>query len=103
MPVGHCAAARLAVCPTIVPKMRLPLANRLETALVLTQRGLVRPVRPDRLVHMALAFRRWGVSIAAAYAVNAISRADQAALVDDDRSLTYAEIGSGTNALANEL
>jgi fatty-acyl-CoA synthase len=83
--------------------MRLPLANRLETALVLTQRGLVRPVRPDRLVQMALAFRRWGVSVAAAYAVNAISRSDHAAIVDDDRSLTYAEIDRRTNALANEL
>jgi acyl-CoA synthetase (AMP-forming)/AMP-acid ligase II len=83
--------------------MRLPLANRLETALVLTQRGLVRPVRPDRLVQMALAFRRWGVSVAAAFAVNAISRSDQAAIVDDDRSLTYAEIDRRTNALANEL
>jgi acyl-CoA synthetase (AMP-forming)/AMP-acid ligase II len=83
--------------------MRLPLANRLETALVLTQRGLVRPVRPDRLVQMALAFRRWGVSVAAAYAVNAISRSDQAAIVDDDRSLTYAEVDLRTNALANEL
>jgi acyl-CoA synthetase (AMP-forming)/AMP-acid ligase II len=83
--------------------MRLPLANRLETAMVLAQRGLVRPVRPDRLVQMVLAFRRWGVSVAAAYAVNAISRSDQAAIVDDDRSLTYAEIDSRTNALANEL
>jgi acyl-CoA synthetase (AMP-forming)/AMP-acid ligase II len=83
--------------------MRLPLANRLETAIVLTQRGLVRPVRPDRLLQMALAFRRWGVSVAAAYAVNAISRSSQAAIVDDDQSLTYAEIDRRTNALANEL
>jgi acyl-CoA synthetase (AMP-forming)/AMP-acid ligase II len=83
--------------------MRLPLANRLETALVLAQRGLVRPIRPDRLVQSVLAFRHWGVSVAAAYAVNAISRSDQAAIVDDDRSLTYAEIDGRTNALANEL
>jgi acyl-CoA synthetase (AMP-forming)/AMP-acid ligase II len=83
--------------------MRLPLASRLETAVVLTQRGLVRPVRPDRLLQMALAFRRWGVSVAAAYAVNAISRADQAAIVDDDGTFTYAEIERRTNALANEL
>jgi len=52
---------------------------------------------------MALAFRRWGVSVAAAYAVNAISRADQAAIVDDDGTFTYAEIERRTNALANEL
>jgi non-ribosomal peptide synthetase component E (peptide arylation enzyme) len=83
--------------------MRLPLANRLETALVLTQRGLVRPVRPDKLLQMGLRFRRWGMSIAAAYGVNAISRAEQAALVDDHASLTFAEVDDRTNALANEL
>ena len=83
--------------------MRLPLASRLETAVVLTQRGLVRPVRPDRLLQMGLAFRRWGVSIASAYAVNAIGRGDQAAIVDDEASITYAEADARTNALANEL
>jgi acyl-CoA synthetase (AMP-forming)/AMP-acid ligase II len=83
--------------------MRLPLASRLETAVVLTQRGLVRPVRPDRLLQMGLAFRRWGISIAAAYAVNAIGRADQAALVDDEGSISYAEADKRTNALANAL
>jgi fatty-acyl-CoA synthase len=83
--------------------MRLPLASRIETAVVLTQRGLVRPVRPDRLLQMGLAFRRWGVSIAAAYAVNAIGRAGQAALIDGDGSLTYADVDARTNALAHEL
>jgi fatty-acyl-CoA synthase len=83
--------------------MRLPLASRLETAVVLTQRGMVRPVRPDRLLQMALAFRRWGVSIASAFALNAIARSDQAAIVDDDVTLTYAEVDRRTNALANEL
>jgi acyl-CoA synthetase (AMP-forming)/AMP-acid ligase II len=94
---------RLAAHAIIVSEMRLPLANRVETAVVLTKRGLVRPVRPDRLVQMALAFRKWGVSVAAAYGVNAIGRAGQAALVDDKRSLTYAEVDRRTNALANEL
>jgi acyl-CoA synthetase (AMP-forming)/AMP-acid ligase II len=83
--------------------VRLPLANRIETAVVLAQRGLVRPVRPDRLVQMALAFHHWGVSIAAAFAVNAISRRDQVAIVDDRVSLTYGEVDERTNALANEL
>ena len=72
-------------------------------AIVLTQRGVVRPVRPDRLLQMGLAFRRWGVSIASAFAVNAIRRADQAAIVDDDGSISYAEADARTNALANEL
>jgi acyl-CoA synthetase (AMP-forming)/AMP-acid ligase II len=83
--------------------MRLPLASRIETAIVLTQRGVVRPVRPDRLLQMGLAFRRWGVSIASAYAVNAIRRPNQAAIVDDDGSISFAEADARTNALANEL
>jgi acyl-CoA synthetase (AMP-forming)/AMP-acid ligase II len=83
--------------------MKLPLATRINTAVVLTQRGMVRPVRPDRLLQMGLAFRRWGVSIASAYAVNAIRRPDQAAIVDDDGSISYAEADARTNALANEL
>jgi acyl-CoA synthetase (AMP-forming)/AMP-acid ligase II len=87
----------------MVRRVRLPLVNRIETAVVLAQRGLVRPVRPDRLVQMALAFRHWGVSVAAAFAVNAIARRDQAAIVDDHASLTYGEVDARTNALANEL
>jgi acyl-CoA synthetase (AMP-forming)/AMP-acid ligase II len=89
--------------PTIVRRVRLPLANRIETAVVLAQRGLMRPVRPDRLVRMGLAFHHWGVSVAAAFAVNAIAREDQVALVDDHGSLTYGEVDRRTNALANEL
>ena len=83
--------------------MRVPLASKVETAFVLTQRGLVRPVRPDRLLRMGLAFRRWGTTVAAAYAINAIGRADQAAVIADDGPVTYAELDERTNALANEL
>jgi fatty-acyl-CoA synthase len=83
--------------------VRIPLAHHVETAAVLARRGALRPVRPDRLARMGLAFRRWGASIAAAYAVNAIARADQAAVIDDERVLTYSEIDRRTNALANEL
>jgi acyl-CoA synthetase (AMP-forming)/AMP-acid ligase II len=83
--------------------MRLPLANHVATTIVLAQRGLLRPVRPDRLVQMVLAYRRFGASLASAYAVNAIARGDQAALVDDQRTLTYRDVDLRTNALANEL
>src|SRR4051794_6263013 len=87
----------------MVSWMRLPLASQGETTIVLAQRGLLRPVRPDKLVQMVLAYRRFGASIASAYAVNAIARPDQAAIVDDDRALTYREVDLRTNALANEL
>jgi len=83
--------------------MRLPLATQVETTIVLAQRGLLRPVRPDKLVQMVLAYRRFGASVASAYAVNAVARAEQAAIVDDERALTYREVDVRTNALANEL
>jgi fatty-acyl-CoA synthase len=87
----------------MVAAMRLPLASQFETTFVLAQRGVLRPVRPDRLVHMALAYRRFGASIASAFAVNAVTRGDQAALVDDERSLTFKEVDLRTNALASAL
>ena len=46
----------------MVPAMRLPLATQVETTIVLAQRGLLRPVRPDKLVQMVLAYRRFGAS-----------------------------------------
>src|SRR2546425_9763983 len=88
---------------TIVRVVRLPLANRVETAIVLAQRGMLRPIRPDRLIRIGLTLHRWGSTPAAAFAVNAIARPDQAGIIDDDRTLTYAEIDARTNALANEL
>ena len=88
---------------TIVRVVRLPLANRVETAIVLAQRGMLRPIRPDRLIQIGLTLHRWGSTPAGAFAVNAIARPDQAGIVDDDRTLTYAEIDARTNALANEL
>src|SRR3954462_11508952 len=100
---ASCGTCRLELGPIMVRRVRLPLANRIETAAVLVQRGLLRPVRPDRLVRMGLAFNHWGVSVAAAFAVNAISRPNQAAIVDDDALLTYGEVDQRTNALANEL
>ena len=103
MPHRRLAAAPAWPVRIMVASMRLPLASQVETTIVLAQRGLLRPVRPDRLVQMVLAYRRFGASIASAFAVNAIARGDQAALVDDDRSLTYREIDLRTNALAAEL
>src|SRR5213592_2152364 len=88
---------------TIVRAVRLPLANHVETAVVLAQRGVLRPIRPDRLLQIGIVLHRWGSTPAGAFAVNAIARGDQLGIVDDERALTYAEIDRRTNALANEL
>jgi acyl-CoA synthetase (AMP-forming)/AMP-acid ligase II len=80
--------------------VRLPLQNQAEMLAVLARRGMVRPIRPDRLVRVGLALHRWGSTPAGAFTVNAITRPTQPALIDDGGPVTYAEVDARTNALA---
>jgi fatty-acyl-CoA synthase len=84
----------------MVRAVRLPLQTQVESVVVLARRGLLRPVRPDRLVRAGLAFQRWGTTPATACVVNAITRPDQAAVIDSDGPVTWTELDRRTNALA---
>ena len=64
---------------------------------------MVRPVRPDRLLRAGLALRRWGSTPRGAFTVNAITRTDQTALIDDEGPVTFAEVEPHTNAIARGL
>jgi acyl-CoA synthetase (AMP-forming)/AMP-acid ligase II len=75
----------------------------LDGAKVLAQAGLLSPVRPDRLLGMALAVARWGLTPATGYAAGAARHPDRVALVDDEGSLTYREVDQRTDRLAGEL
>jgi fatty-acyl-CoA synthase len=75
----------------------------LNGAKVLARAGLLTPVRPDRLLGMALAVARWGLTPATGYAAGAARHPDRVALVDDEGSLTYREIDQRTDRLAGEL
>ena len=70
--------------------MALPLASRLETAAVLVRRGMLRPVRPDRLLRAGLALHRWGSTHRGRLRGQRHTRPDRAAIIDDTRTLTYA-------------
>ncbi len=70
---------------------------------VLVQSGLLAPVRPDRLVGMGLALRRWGISPATGYAAAAARHPDRLALVDDEGSLTFRDVDRRTDRIAAEL
>jgi fatty-acyl-CoA synthase len=72
-------------------------------AKVLTRSGLVSPVRPDRLLGMALSFGRWGLSPAAAYAAGAARDPDRLAVIDERETVTYAEIDRRSTAVAHAL
>ena len=72
-------------------------------AKVLTGAGLVSPVRPDRLLGMALSFGRWGFSPAAAYAAGAARDPDRIAVIDEREAVSYAEIDRRSTAVAHAL
>lgn len=70
---------------------------------MLVRAGLLSPPRPDRLLGMALAVARWGITPATGYAVGAARHPDRVALVDDEGPLSYRELDQRTDRLAGEL
>src|SRR5436190_14484944 len=88
---------------TMFRRVRLPFVTPAETAAVLARRGLIRPVRPDRMMRAGPAFRRRGVSPASAYVVNAVLGPERPAVIDDDRTVTYGQLDRRTNSLARAL
>lgn len=72
-------------------------------AKVLAKAGLLTPVRPDRLLGMALALARWGLTPATGYAAGAARHPDRLAIIDDEGSLTYRELDQRTDRMAGEL
>jgi acyl-CoA synthetase (AMP-forming)/AMP-acid ligase II len=77
--------------------------HKLEVARTLLGTGMVRPMRPDKVVRTLAALRRWGPTPAAAYTASAIRYPDRQAIVDEKGTLTFAEIDRRTNALARAL
>src|SRR3954453_23008381 len=79
------------------------ITNRLWTAKILTDTGIIRPTRPDKLVRIGLALQRWGPTPAAGYTAAAIRHPDETAIVDELGTLTFREVHERTNALAHAL
>ena len=75
----------------------------LSGAKVLARAGLLTPVRPDRLLGMALAVAKWGLTPATGYAAGAARHPDRVAIVDDLGPLTFRELDQRTDRLAGEL
>jgi fatty-acyl-CoA synthase len=72
-------------------------------AKVAHRAGFTQPVRPDRLLSMASAIRRWGRSPAGFYAANAARDPSAVAVVDERESVTFAEIDRRSSIVAAEL
>ena len=78
-------------------------ATTLGSVKVLVDAGVVRPMRPDRLVRVLTTLARWGRSPAAGSISLADRFPDETAIIDELGTLTFAEVHTRTNALAHAL
>ena len=78
-------------------------APALHTLFVLVKQGVVRPMRPDKLARIALAYRRWGITLPLGFAVGAARHPDRPAVIDERGALSYAELATRTTRLAAAL
>ncbi len=72
-------------------------------ARVLTRAGVLRPYAPWTLTSLATTLLRWGVGPAGGFLATVLREPDRVALVDDDGSLTYAELRDRSASLAQAL
>jgi len=70
---------------------------------VLIQSGIVKPIRPDRLLGVATALVRWGRSPAAGYLSGVARYPDRISIIDELGSLTFRDVNERTNRLAASL
>ncbi|MGP4103021.1 AMP-binding protein [Nonomuraea sp. KM90] len=75
----------------------------IEAAVALTRNGLLGPVHPAALARVVEAYRHFHVTPAAGLAVAAARWPDRTAVVDEDGTLTFAELDARAAALAAGL
>jgi fatty-acyl-CoA synthase len=79
------------------------IAYNLGSVKVLVDAGVIRPMRPDRLVGVIQTLARWGRSPAAGTIALAKRFPDQPGVVDELGTLTWSELHTRSNALAHAL
>src|SRR3954471_8172713 len=79
------------------------ITDKLYTAKVLLETGIIGPARPDKIVRAGLALQRWGPTPAAGYTAAAIVHPDDTAIIDELGTLTFRDVHERTNALAHSL
>ena len=77
--------------------------HELGSVRILAGAGVVRPMRPDKLLRLGTTLVRWGRSPAAGFIVGAIRNPHEPALIDELGTLTFQQIDQRTNALAHGL
>jgi acyl-CoA synthetase (AMP-forming)/AMP-acid ligase II/carbon monoxide dehydrogenase subunit G len=83
--------------------LRRRVAYNLGSLKLLTDAGLIRPMRPDKPARLALMLARWGRSPAAGYLGGVIRFPDEPSIVDELGTLSFREVNERTNRLAHAL
>ena len=85
----------------------MKLLSGIETRVLnvgtLISSGLIRPMRPDRLIRFGRLYLAWGPTPAFGYMVGELMRPDETAVIDELGALTFKEMNQRTNALAHAL
>ncbi|MDX6668161.1 MAG: hypothetical protein QOK04_1541 [Solirubrobacteraceae bacterium] len=77
------------------------ISQRLHTVRTLVEAGVIKPVRPDKLLRIGLTLQRFGPTPAAGYAAAAVRYPDEPAMIDELGTLTFEELHRRSNALAH--
>ncbi len=80
-----------------------PVSEVVGAVPALNQIGLLRPYRPDQVITMLGALRRWGLTPAAGYAAMASRDPHAAAVIDEAGTLSFAEVHRRTTSIAAGL
>ncbi|MCX6385316.1 MAG: hypothetical protein NTV40_01545 [Solirubrobacterales bacterium] len=75
------------------------ITDTLRSVRSLGEAGLLRPIRPEKLLKVIGALRLYGATPAAGFAAAAIARPDEVAIIDERGTLTWAELDQRSNAL----
>ena len=79
------------------------VAYQLGSVRVLVEAGVIRPMRPDRLVKFVQTLMRWGRSPAAGAIALADRFPNETMIVDELGALTFSDVHARSNALAHSL
>jgi fatty-acyl-CoA synthase len=69
----------------------------------LSEAGVIRPIRPDKLARVGRELHRWGASPAAGITAAAITTPQRTMVIDEEGEVTYLEMHKRSNALARAL
>ncbi|MEA2308975.1 MAG: hypothetical protein QOI65_1261, partial [Thermoleophilaceae bacterium] len=87
--------------PGLVQRAWTVAGRSIHAARTFYSAGMITADRPDRLLGLVQAMRKWGNTPAAGYAAAAARYPDNDAIIDELGRLTFAEIDDRTNRLAN--